>query len=620
MPASTLRLVILVIFTSFAYCGLNGQCENLGENIFTDGDFGSGTDNVVPVDPGIAPGFTYQPFPPPNDGFYTITNNTGGPRWNSIFGTWSRFRDNSNDPNGYMMIVNANFTPGKFYEQRVDGLCENTEYQFAVDVRNVLAPGPPGLFPDVAFLIDGVVRDSTDNVPQDGAWHTYDLTFSTMPGQTSVLLTLANNNPGGLGNDLAIDNISFRACGPQAQIEGARTTVDACLGGDPPILISEIIGDQYPTPAFQWQRSLDGGLTWEDIPGENSDRYQAPMLPVGRHPFRYLVAAAPSNINNNKCRVTSTIVEVNVQPLEFTIIDTICAGLSFPVGNSAYTESGVYRDDLISSLGCDSTVITQLTVVPDPGLVPNFQVNDTRCSDVTDGSVLLLDVAGAAPPFTLTFDDKFAAGRIDSLAPGPYSYSITDRFGCAAAGAVEVGSPAPFVVDLGPDLEVELGDEVAVFPNSNYGISSLTYSPPVPGCEMGCDDLLFTPTSTLNLRLLALSDTGCVAVDSLEIVVVKNREVYFPNSFSPNGDGVNDDFAPFTRASRIVAVSYLRVFDRWGSLVFEAENIPANELSAGWDGKIGEELAPPGSYVYASEVLYVDGESRRFSGSLMLLR
>ncbi|MDH3648395.1 MAG: hypothetical protein OEQ53_01875 [Saprospiraceae bacterium] len=50
---------------------------SLGENIFIEGDFGSGSANFLAMDPAVAPGYVYTTNPPPNDGFYTITNNTG---------------------------------------------------------------------------------------------------------------------------------------------------------------------------------------------------------------------------------------------------------------------------------------------------------------------------------------------------------------------------------------------------------------------------------------------------------------------------------------------------------------------------------------------------------------
>ncbi|MCB0549235.1 MAG: hypothetical protein KDD19_16775, partial [Phaeodactylibacter sp.] len=207
---------LLVIFALYWAAHLPAQqiCTgNLGENIFTAGDFGSGPTNLVLSNPGIAPGYTYTLSPPPSDGFYTVTNNTGA--WGGLFSTWLPIRDNSSDPQGYMMVVNASFSAGIFYEQTVDGLCENTLYEFTADVINLIRNSVSNhIKPNVSFLINDEVRYSSGDIPQNEQWNTYGFTFTTEPGETSVKLTLRNNAPGGIGNDLALDNISFRACGP----------------------------------------------------------------------------------------------------------------------------------------------------------------------------------------------------------------------------------------------------------------------------------------------------------------------------------------------------------------------------------------------------------------------
>ena len=141
---------------------LPAQCTgNLGDNIFTDGDFGSGAANILTPDPQIAPGYTYEFNPPPVDGSYTITNNTTS--WGSFASNWANIGDNSSDPNGYMMVVNASFDPGLFYQQQVDDLCDNTLYVFSADVYNLII-GLNEIKPNVSFLLDGNVVYETISI------------------------------------------------------------------------------------------------------------------------------------------------------------------------------------------------------------------------------------------------------------------------------------------------------------------------------------------------------------------------------------------------------------------------------------------------------------------------
>lgn len=246
-PKQRCLLFLLLLLNGTVWGQICGG--NLGENIFDAGDFGSGTDNILVPDPGIAPGFIYETNPPPFDGFYTITNNTGA--WENLYGDWLAIGDNSEDPFGYMMVVNASFNPGLFYEQRVDNLCENSVYEFSADVINLYQTGRNGIRPNISFLIDGVNFFTSGNISEDETWKTYGFTFTTGPGQTSVTLSLRNNAPGGIGNDLAIDNISFRACGPEALILPLEIS-NICEDGDPITLDATLNGDQYDNPAIQW--------------------------------------------------------------------------------------------------------------------------------------------------------------------------------------------------------------------------------------------------------------------------------------------------------------------------------------------------------------------------------
>ena len=249
--------ILMVLISGFSFLEIAAQtCTgNLGENIFEDGEFGAGRPNISLDFQNIAPGYNFTTDVPPNDGSFTITNNTTF--WGSFAAeNWIDITDNSPDPDGYMMVVNASFEPSLFYDQTIEGLCENTLYEFSADLINLIEPRlNDHIAPNVTFQIDGVNRFNSGDIPQDASWHTESFTFTTLPGQTTLQLSLKNNAPGGIGNDVALDNILFRACGPEALIL-PREIEQICEDGNPVDLIATINGDQYPDPAVQWQISV----------------------------------------------------------------------------------------------------------------------------------------------------------------------------------------------------------------------------------------------------------------------------------------------------------------------------------------------------------------------------
>lgn len=89
--------------------------------------------------------------------------------------------------------------------------------------------------------------------------------------------------------------------------------------------------------------------------------------------------------------------------------------------------------------------------------------------------------------------------------------------------------------------------------------------------------------------LHTVSEEGCKAVDSL--LIKPPATLFFPNAFTPDGDGVNDMFGP---VSSSVTEFHMLIFDRWGHVVFESEDINTQ-----WDGTVmGGGLASTGVYVY----------------------
>jgi len=113
---------------------------------------------------------------------------------------------------------------------------------------------------------------------------------------------------------------------------------------------------------------------------------------------------------------------------------------------------------------------------------------------------------------------------------------------------------------------------------------------------------------------------GCEASDSLRITVADARSVFIPNVFSPNSDGQNDYFTVFGSALSIEAVERLAVYDRWGELVFEQNNLLPNNPSVGWDGTFRGKTLVPGVYVYVAQIRFLDGQMVEYAGDITLIR
>ena len=611
------QLLSLALFFAMFY-SVHAQTQlcpgSLGDEIFEEGDFGSGPANVVQQDPEIAPGYIYTTNVPPNDGYYTITNDMNV--WGNVFAGWERITDDSNDPQGYFMVVNANFNPGIFYEQVVDGLCENTTYEFSASIINILNRNFGGTLPNVSFFIDNEEFYRTGPIVQTPEWQKVGFTFTTDLGQESAILTLRNNAPGGIGNDLALDNISFRACGPTSQVSLSTPGV-ICEDDQFPVLSAEI--DTDSSTVVQWQISNDEGDTWSDLPGADTTSYQTTPMPPGSYLFRFINATSLANLVNEKCRIISDSLELQVVPLQYAIFDTLCQGLSSPLGDTSYSETGIYTGTFVSSIGCDSIVTLHLMIVPDPGVQAEIETKPPLCPGDSNGSIRLVSAENGVEPYSLLLDGQQVLDDSINVPAGQYLVEVSDRYGCSDEQIINI-EDAFFMISGLRDLELVLGYSEVVEVISNLPLSTISWS---PFDGLSCGDCLVNdvgPVTNTIYTVVAVSTNGCIDTAMFSVMVDDRISVFFPTAITPNGDGVNDTWDIGLDPVSIAEIAEVTIANRWGSIVFFAEALPVSTRTTIWDGMVGDEFAPAGVYTFSVVLRRADNILSPRSGSITVIR
>jgi len=116
-----------------------------------------------------------------------------------------------------------------------------------------------------------------------------------------------------------------------------------------------------------------------------------------------------------------------------------------------------------------------------------------------------------------------------------------------------------------------------------------------------------------------IQDGGCMSTDQITVTVKENSRVFIPNIFSPNNDGINDIFVINTGPG-VAQIRSLRLYDRWGALVHNVENVPANRESYGWDGTLKGNPSSQNVYVYFVELELLNGRVIDFRGDVSLVR
>jgi gliding motility-associated-like protein len=172
--------------------------------------------------------------------------------------------------------------------------------------------------------------------------------------------------------------------------------------------------------------------------------------------------------------------------------------------------------------------------------------------------------------------------------------------------------PADTIVQSGADLVIRAETNLSVW-------DTLFWSPlPDPACP-NCLQQAWRPQATAVYVTTIVDTFGCRASDTLLVSVDKTRFLYIPNAFSPNDDGFND-FFQLGAGPGIGELELLRVYDRWGGLLYELDApVPAGQW-LGWDGKARNEKLNPGVYIYYLRVRTTDGDVIEKSGDVTILR
>ena len=147
-----------------------------------------------------------------------------------------------------------------------------------------------------------------------------------------------------------------------------------------------------------------------------------------------------------------------------------------------------------------------------------------------------------------------------------------------------------------------------------------TYWLPAPGIiSYTVPNLTVQPKQTTKYTIEVRNAGGCKATGLVTVYVLcDGANVFIPNTFSPNGDGANDVFFP--RGSGIFSIKLLRIFNRWGEVVFEKVNFLPNDASAGWDGTVKGQRVNSDVYVYTAEILCENNTPMIVNGNIALLR
>ena len=369
----------------------------------------------------------------------------------------------------------------------------------------------------------------------------------------------------------------------------------------------------------------------------------------GTVPYSYSINGAgfqSSNVFNDLAAGNYSITTRDVNGCEHTVSATVppssnnltvainttpisCAGLndasatavsnggsqpfSYLWSNSATTEtisslsSGTYSVSVSDANGCSGTATVMINS-PAP-LVLDLGEDIAVC----ENQAVSINAGGTYTGYQ--WNNGETSSSVIPQIGGIYSLTVTDANGCTATDSISITFATPPIVDLGEDKTTISGSTVsltaAITPNPN-SMSTYLWEPDSLLRCVSCAVAYAEVKNTITYTLTYTDQYGCTASDDITIYIIPDGRAYFPNAFSPNGDGSNDIYKPY--GIHIKNISYA-IYNRWGEKLFES-----NSELIGWDGKYKGALQPAGIYVYSAKVVFLNGEVQNQKGSITIIR
>jgi gliding motility-associated-like protein len=282
-----------------------------------------------------------------------------------------------------------------------------------------------------------------------------------------------------------------------------------------------------------------------------------------------------------------------------------------PVSNTTYNVTGTNANGCVSSKTVQVNVAQPITV------------QGRGTGNLCKGSSKKIQAEGA-----ITYQWSPAAGLSNTIgaeitvqpdSTTRYQVVGKDERGCFSDTSYVTITVYPIpTVNAGSDKSTTAGTPIDLDAVVSADVTQVQWYP-TDALSRNANGITVKPTVNTEYTVEVTNAGGCAARDRVFVqVLCNNASVFLPNLFSPNGDGVNDVF--YVRGSGSFKVVSLRIFNRWGQLVFSRNNFTANDPAQGWDGSYKGQKLGSDTFVYMADVVCENNGVTVLKGNISLVR
>ncbi len=461
-------------------------------------------------------------------------------------------------------------------------------------------------------------------------------TYALLPGSTFQTSSTFSNLSAGTYTFRIKDNVgctqdSVVTIGQPASIAASalNSLPATCFGNDGVITISGTGG------TLPYTYSIDNGLNYQ-----SSNTFTAPN--IGTYNGIKIKGA-----NGCESTTSATVLLNDTMRLTLPVNSTICAETSITLQPQTNEATSVFTWTAIPSQAintlnnpgiknpiatplattnyrlsaqwgiCSRTAQTAIVVLTKP--IADAGADVTICAG--DSTTLRGVATNLSGTVSYTWTPNIYLNRADSnivtskptaASSSTYTLTVRDNYGCNFAITDQV------IVTVRPIVPAFAGNDTTAITGLPHqleasGGSSYAWSPSAPLSNASISNPIAILQQDTRFALVVTDVAGCKGYDSIDVKVYNGPTYYVPTAFTPNGDGRNDIF----RATPvgIVSTTFFRIFDRYGNLIFET-----NQILKGWDGRYKGSRQSQGVYVWVIKGIDRNGKEHNQKGTVILLR
>ncbi len=392
-----------------------------------------------------------------------------------------------------------------------------------------------------------------------------------------------------------------------------------------------------PPYSIQWQNGTPGP-TLTDLPAGNytavitdshNCNFTHTVTIIEPSPFEvFLNPALSANIScpGESDGIISVVPQggnLNIGPAVFLWLNGV-AGTD--QASATGLAAGTYAVTVVDPKGCTDSLSHSISEPPPIQFILG-EIEPIQCFGQTT-SITVDSVWGGNPTATYVFSTGACIGRQPGefcpIVSGTHVIEIEDTFNnCTVDTTITVVEPQEMSVTLPSIIEVELGDSLTMLDPtiiSSLPIDTFIWEPAENLSCADCKNPRIIGVVPMTYTLTIIDINGCSASAQIFVDIDRNRNIYIPNVFSPNGDGINDIFQVFTGLG-VERISFVRLYDRWGEKVYEEKDLPPSpDGTTGWNGVFRGQDMNPAVFLYLIEVVFIDGQVLVYRGDVTLLR